>query len=115
MINNHPPNFVQSIPDPPHGLRSIPWRLPIWLYRLRLGWLLGHRALHLTHEGRVTNKPRWAVLEVIQYDASTGVHYVASGFGVKSDWYRNIRENPEVTIQTGGRTYLATAEILPPQ
>ena len=103
-----------KIPDPPRGLRAIPWRLPIWLYRLRLGWVLGHRMLLLTHKGRVSGKDRTAMLEVIKYDQDSNTHYVASGFGEKSDWFRNITITPEVTIQVAGKTFSALSRRLPP-
>jgi deazaflavin-dependent oxidoreductase (nitroreductase family) len=108
------PDADQKIPDPPRGLKAIPWRLPIWLYRLHLGRLLGHRFLLLTHKGRLSGKDRTAMLEVIKYDQATNTHYVASGFGEKSDWYQNIRKTPDVVIQTGGQKFLAQAESLPP-
>jgi hypothetical protein len=42
----------------PHGLTRLAFRLPIWLYRLRLGWLLGDRLLLLTHIGRTSGQRR---------------------------------------------------------
>lgn len=99
-----------KIPDPPTGLRTIPWRIPILFYRLRLGWLFGNRALLLTHTGRNTGKPRQAVLEVIGYDKP--IHYVASGFGEKSNWYKNIMANPDVTIHSGRKVIPAIATVL---
>ena len=94
MATQQDTDFI--IPDPPKGLRAIPWRLPILFFHLRLGWIFGHRALLLTHIGRMSGLPRHAVLEVIQYEIDTNLHYVASGFGEKSDWYRNIKKTPEV-------------------
>jgi deazaflavin-dependent oxidoreductase (nitroreductase family) len=111
MKTHHETN--SRIPDPPSGFRAIPWRLPIWLYYLRLGWLLGRRFLLLTHTGRISGKRRHAVLEVIKVDETNNVHYVASGFGRKSNWYRNIKKTPLVTIQSGGKKILAKAVILP--
>ena len=110
MTKEAPP-FKQV--NPPRGLRAIPWRLPIWLYRLRLGWLLGNHFLLLTHIGRVSGLPRQAVLEVIRYDPEHDTYYVASGFGEKSNWFRNIIKTPEVTIQVGRRRIEAIAERLP--
>ena len=95
---------LQKIPDPPRG-----WRLPIWLYRLKLGRVLGHRALLLTHIGRVSGKPRRAVLEVVHYDKDANTHYVASGFGEGADWYKNLLHNPDVTIQAAGKA----SQLLP--
>jgi deazaflavin-dependent oxidoreductase (nitroreductase family) len=98
---------------PPRGWKRIPWRLPIWLYRARLGWLLGGRFLLLTHIGRRTGLPRYAVLEVIRRDPQTDTYYVSSGFGEKSDWFRNIQETPQVTVQIGRRKMSAVAARLP--
>lgn len=102
-----------KIPDPPKGNKAILWRLPIWFYRLKLGWLLGHRMLLLTHVGRVSGKPRNAVLEVVHYDKENNTHYVASGFGEKSQWFQNIMKTPNVTIQVGNQIIPVTAERLP--
>ena len=49
----------------PRGLACLAFRLPIGLYRLRLGWLLGDRLL-LTHIGRKSGLPRQAVIEVVR-------------------------------------------------
>ncbi len=102
-----------SPPTPPRGLKAIPWRLPIWLYRLHLGFLLGERFLLLEHIGRKTGKRRFAVLEVIGKDAEPLAYYVASGFGERSHWFRNIMARPEVVIQVKQRRYRARAERLP--
>jgi len=99
--------------QPPRGWKRILWRLPIGLYRLGLGWLLGERFLLLTHTGRKTGLPRYAVVEVMRHDPITDTYYVASGFGEKSDWFRNIQKTPQVTIQVGRRKTAAVAERLP--
>ncbi|MFG1752085.1 nitroreductase family deazaflavin-dependent oxidoreductase [Streptosporangium sandarakinum] len=98
-------------PAPPTGLRRKLWRLPIPLYRLGLGALLGHRVMLLTHTGRVSGLPRQAVIEVVEHDEHGYV--AASGFGVKADWYRNVMASPEVTIQVGGHVHHVTAVPLP--
>jgi deazaflavin-dependent oxidoreductase (nitroreductase family) len=97
-------------PAPPSGLRRRLWRLPILLYRMGLGPLLGHRLMLLTHTGRVTGGKRQAVIEAIQHDDDGYV--AASGFGPRADWYRNVRAAPEVTIQIEGHTLRATATPL---
>ena len=99
-------------PQPPRGIKAIPWRLPIWLYRLGLGGLLGSRFLLLTHQGRKTGKPRQNVLEVVRNDQPNNQYYVVSGFGEYSDWYKNISKNPEVYIQLGWKSFPAKAERL---
>jgi deazaflavin-dependent oxidoreductase (nitroreductase family) len=100
------------LPHPPRGWKAVPWRLPIWFYRLGLGGLLGERFLLLTHTGRVSGMPRQAVVEVVYHDAGTNSYYVASGFGERSQWYRNILANPQVTVQVGNRVMAARAERL---
>jgi hypothetical protein len=51
----------------PRGM--LRWlRMPIWLYRLRLGWLLGNRFLMLTHIVRKSGQPPQSVLEVVGHD-----------------------------------------------
>ena len=95
------------------GLARLAFRLPIWLYRLRLGWLLGDRLLLLTHIGRKSGLPRQAVIEVVRHDLATDTYIVASGFGVQVDWFRNIQRNPNVVVQSGRRRLAAVAERLP--
>ncbi len=103
-----------QLPKPPRGWKAIPWRLPVWIYRLGLGGLLGRRFLLLNHIGRKTGKRRQNVLEVIRYDPQGPTFYVASGFGRRAHWFRNIVAHPEVEIQVGWRRYRAVAEVLAP-
>ncbi len=102
-------------PPPPRGWKAIPWRLPVWLYRLGLGGLLGRRFLLLEHIGRKTGRRRQNVLEVVQYDPQGPTFYVASGFGRRSHWFRNVQAHPEVTLRVGRKRYRATAQILEPE
>ena len=102
-----------NTPSPPRGWKAIPWRLPIWIYRLHLGFLLGERFLLLEHIGRKSGKTRQAVLEIIGKDAEPLAYYVASGFGERSQWFRNVMHTPEVVIHVGKKRYRATAERLP--
>lgn len=97
----------------PRGWLRWLLRLPVWLYRARLGWLLGKRFLLLTHTGRKTGLPRRTVLEVVQYDAATRTFIVASGWGEKSSWFQNIQAHPEVEVASGGLRFEACGEQLP--
>jgi deazaflavin-dependent oxidoreductase (nitroreductase family) len=97
----------------PRGLTRLLARAPILLFRARLGWLLGNRFLMLTHTGRMTGRPRQVVLEVVRHDKTTDTYVVASAWGERSDWYRNIRRTPEVTVNAGRRRLEARAERLP--
>jgi deazaflavin-dependent oxidoreductase (nitroreductase family) len=93
--------------QPPAGLTRFLFRIPIQLYRLRLGWLFGSRLLLLNHIGRVSGNPRQTVLEVAEHDGDS--YTVASGWGPTAAWYRNIVRTPDVTIQVGTRTIPVTA------
>ena len=109
--------MVEKIKDvtPPRGLARLGFRLPIWLYRLGLGGLLGTRFLLLSHTGRKTGWVRQTVLEVVRYDRAATTFIVAAGFGSGSDWYRNIRANPWVTVQCGRRRWKMVADFLSPE
>lgn len=106
---------MTAAPNPPQGFSRILYRAPIWLYRLRLGFLLGRRFLLLNHIGRQSGKARQAVLEVAHYLKEEDTYIVASGFGFKSDWYLNLKAKPQVTIQVGRRQMAVTADFLSPK
>jgi deazaflavin-dependent oxidoreductase (nitroreductase family) len=100
-------------PQPPKGFSRFMYRMPISIYRLGLGFLLGKRFLLLEHIGRKSGLSRKAVLEVIRHDPAEQAYYVVSGFGRQSDWFLNIKKNPEVRIQVGRKWMRARAIILP--
>jgi deazaflavin-dependent oxidoreductase (nitroreductase family) len=89
-------------------------RLPIGLYRVRLGWLLGGRFVLIEHRGRRTGQPRETVVEVVARDRGSGAVTVASGFGPRADWYQNLLAQPEATVQIGGHRFRADAVNLSP-
>jgi deazaflavin-dependent oxidoreductase (nitroreductase family) len=91
----------------PTGFLRLLLRSRLWLYRLHLGWLLGPRFLLPTHWGRRSGLPRQTVVEVIQHDTATGTYFIASGWGEKSDWLRNLQKTPEVTVQVSRQGFAA--------
>jgi hypothetical protein len=56
--------------QPLAGLTRFLFRMPIYLYRLKLGWLFGSRLLLLNHVGRVSGKSRLTILEVAELMAT---------------------------------------------
>lgn len=94
---------------------TVRWlmRFPIWLYRAHLGWMLGNRFLMLTHVGRKSGLLRQVVVEVVCHDAHTNTYVVASGWGEKSDWFRNIQKAPDVNVHVRTRQFEARAIRLP--
>ncbi len=98
---------------PPRGCSRVIWRLPIGLYRARLGWLLGSHFLLLTHTGRKSGLPRYATLEVMRYDKAADTYIVASGFGEKADWFLNLQKTPRAKIRVGSQQAEVEARQLP--
>ncbi len=95
----------------PTGLTRLFLRLPIWLYRMGLGWLLGGRFLLLMHTGAKSGLPRKTVLEVVRHDPAAKTWHLAAGFGAKSHWYKNLAKTPGCALQVGSKRYDATAHL----
>ncbi len=64
----------------------------------------------LTTTGRKTGRPRTTGVSFMPLDDR---YVVFAGWGVRSDWYRNLLANPAVTIQVGRRRLRATARPVP--
>lgn len=94
-------------------LRAL-FKLPDWLYRAGLGWLLGRRVLSVTHRGRRSGRLHDTVLEVALYDEERGESVVASAYGSAADWYRNIQVEPALRIRTGRMDYVPQQRFLNP-
>lgn len=75
-------------------------RLPIPMYRAGLGRLLGSRFVMIEHLGRKSGEPRYAVVEIVEREGRA--LRVASGFGTRAQWYRNLRANGVAYLSTGG-------------
>ncbi|HTZ16009.1 MAG TPA: nitroreductase family deazaflavin-dependent oxidoreductase [Mycobacterium sp.] len=90
-------------------------RAPIWVFKARAGAVLGPRLLMLEHIGRTSGVRRYVILEVVGHPAPDS-YVVASGFGEKAQWFRNIKANPRVRVYAGSRAPMpATARIMTPQ
>jgi deazaflavin-dependent oxidoreductase (nitroreductase family) len=96
----------------PKGCSRLLFRLPINLYRLGLGWMLGSRFVLLTHTGRQSGRTRRAVLEILRQEEEGHAIYVTSAWGERADWLQNVRAHPEVEVQVGRRSWSAHARLL---
>jgi len=71
--------------------------------------LADREVLHLTTVGRATGLPReieiWFVVCRERF-------YLFSEHGEASQWVRNIRRNPKVSVRVGRRRICATARVL---
>ncbi len=99
-----------SLPGRPGRVTRLVLRMPVLLYRLRLGRLLGRRFLLLRHRGRKTGNEHETVLEVIK--TSGDEVFVIAGFGPGSNWLSNIRAHPPLCVETGRRRFVPTARFL---
>jgi hypothetical protein len=52
----------------PAGWTARLLRLPRLLYRVGLGWLLGHRLAEITHRGRTSGRIHHTVVEVLRFE-----------------------------------------------
>lgn len=91
----------------PRGASRALLRAPIALYRAGLGWVFGRRLLYLVHVGRKSGRHRQTVLEVVSYDPDRPEAVVVSGWGKRSDWYRNICAAPALEVRVGRHRWIA--------
>lgn len=86
-------------------------RIPVAIYRVGLGFLLGQRLVMIEHLGRISHRRRFVVVECIErFDT---VIRVASGFGREAQWYRNLAANEVAYLSTGSyRRVPATPRLL---
>jgi hypothetical protein len=64
--------ITRWLPSRPSRALALALRLPSYIYRLRLGGLLGHRFLLLTHRRRKSGLTRRTPLEVLHYVRTLG-------------------------------------------
>ena len=61
----------------------------------------------LSHTGRRTGRQRRTPLNYLQRD---GVICAVAGFGPATDWYRNVRANPQVVVWLPGECFTGTVQ-----
>jgi deazaflavin-dependent oxidoreductase (nitroreductase family) len=96
-------------------LPRLVFRAPILLYRVGLGRLLGNQFLLLTHAGRRTGRVHHTVLKTLHYDPRSGESIVASAWGTRTDWYRNLQAGRALAVRTGGACYVPELRALAPE
>jgi deazaflavin-dependent oxidoreductase (nitroreductase family) len=120
MTLHHPPTQDQRQTKPRKANETAPsflipiFKLPLFLYRLRLGWLLGKRFMLLTHTGRHSGKVRRTILAVLRFDQQTNAIYAVSAWK-GSDWYANIQAAPALHVETGFVQYVPVQRTLSPE
>jgi deazaflavin-dependent oxidoreductase (nitroreductase family) len=91
---------------PSDKIRRLLFRIPLILWRLGLGPIIGRYLVVLTTWGRKSGLARHTMLEYLTW---RGKIYVVCAWP-QSDWYKNLSSDPHVTIQTwqGAERMLAT-------
>jgi deazaflavin-dependent oxidoreductase (nitroreductase family) len=75
----------------------------------RLSRLAGTEYCYVTTTGRVTGRPH----EIeIWFGVAGGSLYLLSGGGEKSDWVKNLRAQPHVTVRIAKQTFPAAARFV---
>lgn len=87
-------------------------KAPAKLYDWRLGWLLGHRFVRLSHRGRKSGRAYQTMLEVLDRDRGTEELVVIAGLGPGADWYRNVCAGSPVEIAVSNTRFRADHRIL---
>ena len=80
-------------------------RLPVFLYGIGAGRLLGHRFLLLAHRGRRSGRVFRTPLEVVAWDAGLREAVVMSGFGRRSDWFLNALAGGAEEVRIASSTF----------
>ena len=79
--------------------RFNPFIVSLW--KMGLGkWInlwpqVGGRIMVIVHKGRKTGQTRYAP---VNYALVDGELYCVAGFGEGTDWYRNVKANPDVEV-----------------
>ena len=87
------------------------FKLPLFLYRFHLGWMLGNRFMQITHVGRRSRKVYRTILAVLRFDEKTREIYAVSAWK-GSDWYYNIQAAPALQVETGLMHFVPTQRTL---
>jgi deazaflavin-dependent oxidoreductase (nitroreductase family) len=101
-----------SFRQKPTGLFKWILHIPVYLFKQRLGFLMGDRFILVTHEGRKSGRTYQTPLEVVQHDEASGEYIVASGTGPGADWYRNIAAKPASRVQVRNQAWEPTQRLL---
>jgi deazaflavin-dependent oxidoreductase (nitroreductase family) len=92
----------------PNAFRKWFFKSPVSMYRGPVGDIMSKRCvMMLTTIGRKSGLPR---TNGISFMADGDKYIIFAGWGIQSDWYKNLLANPEVTIQVGSKKIKATAK-----
>jgi deazaflavin-dependent oxidoreductase (nitroreductase family) len=102
-------------PEPPNAFVRWLFRVPVFFFRAGLGWLFGSRIILLEHVGRKSGLTRHSCVEVVDRDDDGMTLTIVSGYGVRAQWYQNLRARPDIEIRTNRARRAVHAELLSPE
>src|SRR5438132_5443028 len=94
-----------KLTDPHRPLMRAFLRTPVLLYRTPLRAMLGWFYVLIDHRGRKSGRVYRTVVDRLHTDRETGEVFVASAWGDKSDWFRNIQAAPSSGVWIGRRRF----------
>jgi deazaflavin-dependent oxidoreductase (nitroreductase family) len=74
----------------------------------RLDEVKSEKLIHLTTQGRKTGRPHIVELWFAPSDSKVYLSHE----GNDTDWIKNIKRNPEVSFEIGGRKYIGQAHLI---
>jgi deazaflavin-dependent oxidoreductase (nitroreductase family) len=90
----------------PGRLALLVFRLPLYAYRHDAGWMFGRTFLQFTHTGRNSGNRYDAVAMVLCYEEATREAIICAAWGPRTDWYRNLKQRPAVTVRLGRESFI---------
>jgi deazaflavin-dependent oxidoreductase (nitroreductase family) len=100
IMSATPALITERLAYPSGVVMKYVYKIPILLYRLGLGRLIGCQFMIMTTTGRKSGLPRHTAIE---YHQRKGRKYVLVGWA-RSDWYQNLLASPLTTSQTATGT-----------
>jgi len=96
-----------AFPYPSGALGKFLFKAPLLMVRLGLQPLMGNTFMVITHTGRKSRQPRHTMTEM--HRADNGQLYAPCAYGERAQWYKNIKADSRVTVQTAHETFSAHA------
>ena len=100
---------------PPGTFLQVLYRAPVHLYRWGMGGLFGKRFVLFHHVGRKSGKQYQTVVEVVEIEKETGNVIIVAGYGERTQWYQNLKQMQNTTIQQGNQKYPVSIEMISPE
>jgi deazaflavin-dependent oxidoreductase (nitroreductase family) len=86
---------------PRQNWQKLAFKAPMLLWRMGLGPIVGKLIMVITTTGNKSKLPRHNMAEYYTLD---GRKYTVCAYGEKAAWYKNIKADPRVTVQTAEGT-----------